>query len=163
MIKHLKLGVPVQDIATGIKGVLSLLRIQQDLRIDYLLQPSALSADDGLPLKQIWLVGERVKGGEFTARAFPTAVLGADARDSVTGYRGVATAIYLYQSGCLHVELQPKGLIKGNIIAPLDFYVGRIISKALEVKSDEEKEVEKEKRPSPGVFVNPTPRSPSVQ
>ena len=35
MIKHLKLGTPVQDIATGIKGVLSLLRIQQDLRIAF--------------------------------------------------------------------------------------------------------------------------------
>ena len=163
MIKHLKLGTPVQDIATGIRGVLSLLRIQQDLRIDYLLQPSSLSEDDGLPLKQLWLVGERVKGGEFTARAFPTAVLGADARDSVTGYRGVATAIYLYQSGCVHVELQPRGLIKGNIIAPLDFYIGRIVSKALVEQTEEEKEVEKATHPSPGAFVSPTPRSPSIQ
>jgi hypothetical protein len=152
----IKLGTKVTDLPTGQTGLITHLHIEQDGRLQYLLQPNGLNPKDGQPVKRIWTVPERLKGATADHRVeLPLEVLGTKVKDTASGFSGIATAIQLHISGCLHVVVQPQGVLKesGERIEPFDFDIRRLEGKAIKQMTEEERDRDQVKRPSPSGHI----------
>jgi hypothetical protein len=104
----IKLGSKVTDIATGLKGMVTNLQIEMDGQRFVRFQPRSLNPETGEPVKGMWVVEARLKGGEIVEEPeLPRGVLGTEVEDEATGFCGIATSICLHISGCVHVSVQP--------------------------------------------------------
>lgn len=148
----IKLGSIATDKATGLKGMPTHLYIEMNNTRMYNFQPRGLNEETGQPIERFWLVEERLVGGERVAEPeLPTAVLGTEVEDEASGFTGVATAITLHISGCVHVTVQPPGRIKktGERIKADDFDIRRLKGKAVPKIDEQAREKDQARRPSP--------------
>jgi hypothetical protein len=164
-MKIIKLGSKVRDLATGLRGTVTLLQIGLDLSHLYLVQPKGLDPADQRPLKQVWLAAERLEGfGEHKIELvdceIPIEVLGTQVEDTYTGFAGMAINLLVHVSGCTHVEIQPRGTLEktGQAILPLDFDIRRLKGKAIPPMLVEVRERDAKKKPSPGPMPSSRPR-----
>jgi hypothetical protein len=151
------------DEATGMKGMLTHLQVGQDHRQFYRFQPRALNPEDGQPVKGMWLVPERFAGTPARSEVeLPLEVLGTHVRDTGTGFQGTAVAVNLHSSGCVHVEIQPKGQLgkTGAAIDSCDFDIRRLEGRSIKVMTDEQREADQRARPSPAPMERSGPRAP---
>src|SRR5947209_2604866 len=86
-----KLGGLVTDIASDMKGMITLLEIGMDYTLVYCFQPKGLDKETKEPIKMTWIVPTRVKGGEVVPIPdVPLELLGTQVEDTATGFNGTA-------------------------------------------------------------------------
>ena len=146
-----KLGEMVKDKALGLKGMLTHFIIQSDGSEWYSFQPKLLNKDTGQPVKSTWLTKDRIIGGKDVPEPeLPRKVLGTPVEDKGTGFGGTCTAIKLHINGCVHLDVQPKGLQKnGNPIEAQDFDIRRCTGPMIDPVEKKELEKSKKDKPSP--------------
>ena len=147
----LKLGELVKDKASGSKGMLTHYHIDMDSNENYLFQPAGLNPETQLPIDTIWLSKGRVVGGKEISPDLPMEVLGTQAEDIATGFKGMVIAICQHINCCIHLEVKPKGTLKksGETIKAQDFDIRRLKGPAIKQLTEEERDKSTKKNPSP--------------
>ena len=146
----LKLGVPVVDRATGLKGMLTHAEISISGRILYQFRPQGLDKDTQHPVKGMWIDVDKRIEGELVDVDMPMEVLGTEVKEVNSGFKGMAVGLVQHISGCVHVVIQPKGQTKnGDPIGPLDTDILLLEGKAIPKKTEVEQTEHKKKFPSP--------------
>lgn len=159
-----KLGPPVTDTATGLKGMLTVMHVDMDHSRTYNFQPKGLNPESGEPIDSIWLVGTRVKGGETVTEEelnLPYSILGTEVTDKASGFTGTAVSLVLHISGCVHVNVQPDTKLKasGSLPKACNFDIRRLEGPALRKLTEQQIKKDREARPSPISYTRPVPRS----
>lgn len=160
-MKIIPLGTIVMDSATGRKGMLTHLQVEQDGRQHYYaFQPNGLHAETGQPIISIWLLADRVSyRGAWEDVDLPLSALGSKATDEASGFTGTIISLTLHLSGCVHVMIQPTGKLNtGDIIAAADFDIRRLSGKAIAALSKEQRSSSEKATPSPAPVTAYTPR-----
>lgn len=148
----IKLGSQVTEIATGLPGMVTHLQIEMDGQNYVFFQPRGLSPGDGKPIKGMWVVQSRLTGGEIIKEPnIPIEVLGTQVEDTATGFTGIATAICLHISGCVHVDVQPNGRLEktGAPIEVCNFDIRRLKGDAIKPMTESERTADQTEKPSP--------------
>jgi hypothetical protein len=157
-----KLGTKVKDSATGLAGMLTHFQVEMDERGWYRFQPAGLNPEDGQPVKAMWIVPERVNKPADTFVELPLEVLGTQVIDRASGFKGQAINVVLHISGCVHVGVQPNGVLD-KTRAPIDscdFDIRRLAGDAIQRMTDEERAADQKAKPSPGPMDKCGPRDP---
>ena len=150
----IKLGSQVSETATGLPGMVTHLQIEMNQQRYLLFQPRGLNPETGMPVKSMWVVESRVTGGEIVDEPnLPVQVLGTEVEDTASGYCGVATAICLHISGCVHVTVQPKGKLEktGAVVEACDFDIRRLKGDASKPMTETERAADQAQKPSPEI------------
>lgn len=147
-----KLGSCTKDTASGLKGTLTVAIVNMHQQVEYLLQPKGTNPEDGKPVKAIWVLDARIDPVERVEVDFPLEVLGTEAEDEPTGFKGMIVNLILHISGCIHAEIQPKGLLEktGGPIQPYDFDLRRLKGPGIKKMTEGERQESQKKTPSPG-------------
>ena len=152
-----KLGTIVSDSVTGLTGMLTHLGVEGESRI-YLFQPRGLNPKTQEPVSELWIAPDRVVDGievPVTPQlAEALQVLGTEVEDHASGFKGIAVAAVLHISGCVHLAVQPPGVLPetGTAIRRQDFDIRRLKGEAIKVMSEAERERDQVERPSPKPF-----------
>lgn len=147
----IKLGEMVKDSVTGLKGMATHMMIQIGLGRHYCFQPRGINPEDGQPVPRLWVPDGRLQGKEVPCPDLPVSVLGTEVEDEASGFCGKAVSLTLHISGCVHVEVQPVDTIKktGALINSADFDIRRLKGEAIPKITDQERDLDQKKRPSP--------------
>jgi hypothetical protein len=150
-MRLIKLGTPVTDIASGVTGMAIMRQIEMDRSSHVIVQPSKLNEETGDPAPRIVLSEARLRGEVFEDVKYPFEVLGTEVEDTCTGFKGMATGFLVHQNGCLHVNVQPKGMNKktGAHINSHEFFLYRLKGDAIPKMDEPAIEREIAQRPSP--------------
>src|ERR1051325_7946972 len=149
-----KLGTMVTDNVTGLKGMLTHYHVEGDSQ-NYSFQPHGLNPKTQEPVEGMWIAPDRIRDGVESPvpSQFKSAinVLGSEVQDQGSGFKGIAVAAILHISGCVHLDIQPPGVVKetGEPIKRHNFDIRRLKGKAVKQMSAAESEVHQEQRPSP--------------
>lgn len=124
------LGYNVTDKITGLKGVITAVAefLYGPQRIG--ITPSKMSK--GEPVEALWLDKARLKVGKLHTEvgALPLTVkLGDKVKDTVTGFKGIATGRYTFLNGCIRIEVTPEELKDGKPIEHVVFDEQRLTGK----------------------------------
>lgn len=148
----IELGSIVFEKATGTKGMLTHMQVEINNARLYLFQPQGINPETGHPVKKLWVVEERFVGGaRISEPDLPLNVLGTEVTDIATGFSGTAVSLCLHISGCVHVNVQPSGVLEktGAAIEECDFDIRRLKGEAIPVLTKEEIKVSQKEKPSP--------------
>lgn len=147
----IKLGSNVTDIATGMEGMATHLQIDMNMSEFYQFQPRGLNPKSGQPVDRMWLVEDRLEGGEIVDDLeLPTHVLGTIVEDTASGFKGMAISLVLHINGCVHFNVQPKGLQDtGAPIETCNFDIRRLTGEAIAPMTVEEQKKDEKEKPSP--------------
>lgn len=121
------LGHKAVDKITGLKGIIT--AKAEFLHGPVRLELTPLKMHEGKPAEAIWLDDTRLKiGGVHTkVKDIPVTVgLGAEAEDSLTKFKGIATARFTFLNGCVRIEITPTTLKDGKPIEPSSFDEQRV-------------------------------------
>jgi hypothetical protein len=122
MVKELRPALPgdeAKDIVTGFRGII-VARTAWLHGCDRIsITPNKLGSD-GLPIKEQTFDEQRIeviKAGKIkvtppVADRLRELTLGAEAKDTVTGFKGIIAAITVLIGGDIHVQLEPEKLNK---------------------------------------------------
>lgn len=124
-----KLGVPMADGATGLDGMLTHLLIEGGGIMMYSFQPRGLNPETGEPVDSFWIDPTRVvRGTEIPELYLGRDLLGTEVEDTASGFKGVVVSTVLHINGCLHVDVQPQGVLaKTNTrVKPHNFDIRRL-------------------------------------
>ena len=124
------LGRQITDQITGLKGVITAFAefLYGPIRIG--VTPSKMSK--GEPVEALWLDKARLKIGKVHTEVgvLPyTVKLGEKVKDTVTGFRGIATGRYVFLNGCIRIEVTPEELKDGKPIEQVVFDEQRLTGK----------------------------------
>ncbi len=150
-MKVLKLGTSCVDRATGLTGTLTHWIVGMDARVYYVFQPKGLN-EDQQPIKKIYLCAERlvVKATDYENCEVPFNILGSQVKNAASGFTGMAITFILHNTGCFHVEVQPKGTLpKGGPISSNEFALTELSGKEIPVQTKEQRAATIADRPSP--------------
>lgn len=157
-----KLGVMVKDKVTGRDGVLTHCQLLPETGPAYYnFQPKGLNKETGEPLDHVWITPSRIAASRGTCTVdLPMEVLGTIVKDKASGYTGTAVHMIVHISGCVHFEVQAKGVLSktGLTVKLQDFDILRLEGKAIPVLSEKQAEQEKKFRPSPAAVCSATPK-----
>lgn len=149
-MKLFKLGTIVTDTATKIEGMLLNSIIGMDEKVEYIFQPKMLNPEKGTPVDVIMISGKRVKDGVEEDVDVPVQMLGTQAEDLGTGFKGTIIHLVYHLNGCLHVSLKPEGILKnGETVDAKEFDIRRLKGEAIPTMTTEQKEVSQKRTPSP--------------
>ena len=150
-------GTRCKEIATELDGMITHVLIHIGGHVQYVFQPSGLTAESGQPLER--MVVELARLGGFLDSAYSeidvrSEILGTTIMDNASGFKGMATAFVLHSSGCFHVVIQPPGkLVKtGAPIERADFDIRQCSGNSIPVATEDELAESKKKKPSPLAF-----------
>ncbi len=133
-LKLLALGETYTDHATLLEGTLTHWYCDMGHQIHYLLQPKGLTAD-GQPMKKILLEQARISHSTEDIREIevPTDILGTEVKDKTSGFTGMAVELVQHIHGCLHIIIQPPGLVKatGLPYKPTDFDIRECVGEKI--------------------------------
>lgn len=147
----IELGSYVTDKATGLEGMVTHLQIEMD-KTEYLrFQPRGLNPKSGQPVDSMWLVETRLEGGNrIPTPDLPVHVLGTIVEDEASGFTGMAISLILHINGCVHFNVQAKGLQDtGAPIGECNFDIRRLKGEAITPMTKEEQKIDEKKKPSP--------------
>lgn len=150
-MKVLELGVMVSDTVSGTKGMLTHLVVDMDNIIQYIYQPRGLSPKTGQPIDTLLLAPSRIKGAKEIEVDLPVEILGTQAEDIATGFKGTVINLIYHINGCTHAGIKPKGIIAatGNTIAVHEFDVRRIKGEAIKPLKAKDLKKSITEKPSP--------------
>lgn len=163
----IKLGSKVLDVATGLNGMVTHLHIEMDgeTRL-YNFKIPGVNNTTGEPLRGKFVVGSRLQGGEMIDEPddMPFHILGTPVKDEASGIEGIATAICLHISGCVHVSVQRPGLHgkSGEPYPATDCDIRLLTGPAIKPLTSEEVKESHRTRPSPIETESPYPATPSA-
>lgn len=144
------MNAEVVDTATGQKGTIVGANIYPKELVLYSFQPPGLN-EDGLPRVASWIDEGRFIDPPLESLDLPLEVLLTEVEDVPTGYKGMAVSLVVHISGCIHIEIQPKGLTKsGDTIRPRNFDYRRCRGEKVKVLTPVERKESQAVRPSPG-------------
>jgi|ERR1051326_3316036 hypothetical protein len=149
----------VKDRVTGLKGMLTHAQYEGGNYM-YAFQPHGLNPKNQEPVDGLWIAPDRISDGVEVPipQQFNDAigVLGSEVEDQGSGFKGIAVAAILHISGCVHIDIQPSGVVKetGEPIKRHNFDIRRLHGKAIKQMSEAERDQDQERRPSPA----PLPR-----
>lgn len=127
-MKVLQLGTIVTDTVSGTKGMLTHLTVDMEEHEEYIYQPRGLNPDTMQPVGRTMISKSRIKGATIVDVDLPLNVLGSQAEDIATGFKGTVISLIYHINGCLHVAIKPKGKLKnGDTIEPAEFDIRRVI------------------------------------
>ena len=114
-LKLLTLGRTYTDHATLLEGTLTHWYCDMSHQIYYLLQPKGLGAD-GQPIKKLIMELARISHSaeDIVEVDIPVEILGTEVRDKTSGFTGMAVELVQHIHGCVHVIIQPPGLVKST-------------------------------------------------
>ena len=153
-----KLGTMVKDSVTGLNGMLTHLQVEGD-SWSYLFQPRGLSPKTGEPVEPVWIAADRICNGveiEVTPELSGALnALGTEVEDQASGFKGIAVAAVFHISGCVHLDIQPRGVVAetGKTVARCNFDVRRLKGKSIKAMSEAERNEDQSARPSPAPFA----------
>src|SRR5688572_4761230 len=81
---------------------------------NYLFQPQKLNPETGQPVEAYWLDSERIPKAKVIDFELPLDLIGKQATDLGSGYKGTVIGITLHINGCVHADLKAKGVTKQN-------------------------------------------------
>jgi hypothetical protein len=129
----IQLGTCVRDILTGLTGVAV-------ARTEWLYGCTRIAIEpidlkkDGKPSDSVWFDEQRVEKCEDQSKALsfqPARTsyikLGSKVKDSLTGFKGLATAKTVWLSGNVNITIEPEELFEGKPIQPHAFESDRIL------------------------------------
>lgn len=146
----LKLGTIVKDKVSDVKGMLTHYIIDMSKNENYIFQPKGLNPQDGQPLKSTWLDGARIVDGEQADVQLPLEILGTEAKDKASGYKGTIIALTLHINGCVHASLKAKGKNPdGSTIDAVDIDIRRLKGDAIKQLTPKELKESEKTKPSP--------------
>jgi len=147
----IELGSIVTDTATGLSGMVTHLQIEMSGAQWLLFQPRGLNPKSLQPVDSIWLIEQRLTGGKRIAMPdLPTHVLGTQVEDEASGFAGMAVALQLHINGCVHVDVQPKGVQDtGAPIKACNFDIRRLKGKAIKPLTKAQLKTSTRAHPSP--------------
>ena len=151
-IKTYKMNSAVEDTASGLKGVVTMIQIDTDNVPLYLVQPKGLKPS-GEVKDAKWFVGGRLIGKEMEEKEIPVDILKTEVKDKITGFKGIATSLVYHVSGCLHIQFASKETEKSPSQS-YDFSILRLEGKAIKKMNEPEIKEEIKKRPSPSEFCS---------
>lgn len=154
-MKILKLGQIVTDGVTQTQGMLTHLCVNMEKHCSYIFQPKGLNPETLQPVEIILIEASRVVGGEEIDVDLPVEVLGSEAEDLASGFKGTIIELIYHINGCIHVDIKPVGILPktGATIASANFDIRRL--KGPKIKPLTDKKLKKSiiKKPSPVSFV----------
>lgn len=150
-MKVLQLGTMVKDTISNTKGMLTNLIIHVGGNKEYIFQPSGLSPATGQPVDKFWLTEERISGGKFIDVDVPMEILGTDAEDIATGFKGKVSGIIYHINGCLHITIKPQNILKatGATVDSTEFDIRRVKGPKIKPQTQKELVESRKKTPSP--------------
>jgi len=148
-----KLGKPMKDKVTGLEGMLTHLQVEGKAGfMIYMFQPRGLNPETKQPVDCFWLTPDRIHGGiEVDEPYLARDVIGTEVEDMASGFRGTAVAAILHINGCLHIDVQPPGVVEktGAKIKTHNFDIRRLQGERVPLLDDEALEKSKAATPSP--------------
>lgn len=157
-VSIIPLNTFASDSATGLPGLLTHLYLRSDGHQTYGFQPRGLNPEDKQPVKSLWVTADRLSSHAPREDVdLPLQVLGTHVTEIASGFNGTATVLVLHTTGCLHVEVQPKGVVEktGAAIESNNFDIRRLEGPALKKLTPEELKKDINSRPSPTSYENP--------
>ena len=153
----IKLGSKAIDSVTGIKGTVMLFQYNLGGVLWYLLQPKGVNKETGLLFPSIWVNPYRLTDTTIVDEPdLPIEILGTQVEDVPTGFKGTAIGLILHMSGCLHVDIQPRGQLKtGGPLPTMDTDIRRLKGRAITAMTERKKAQDKLEYPSPSSNVAP--------
>ncbi len=159
-IKVFKLESVIEETETGLTGMLTHWIYNRDNSIRYVFQPRGLNPKDQQPVDRIVINPSTIPDGTpMEDFEIPDGVLGSFVTDRASGFAGSASAFVCHLDGCLHVRVQPKGIVE-ETRAPIqatEFDMRRLDGDAIKKMTPEEVEKSKKEVPSPaggGKLIN---------
>jgi len=153
-MKAFTLGDMVRDTVSDTEGMLTHLIIDMDKSERYIFQPKGLNPKTMQPVERISIDKARVIGGTINEIDVPIHLLGTEAEDIATEFKGTVIGIIVHINGCIHVDIKPKGTLKdtGDTIAAHEFDIRRIKidGKPYMTKFELKKSIKE--APSPGLY-----------
>ena len=150
-ITVLKLGTSCVDRATGLTGTLTHWIMGMDSRLYYVFQPKGLN-EEGQPIKKMYVCEQRlnVKPGDYEGREVPFNILGSQVKNAASGFEGMAITFILHNTGCFHVEVQPKGTLpRSGPIMSHEFALTELTGKQIPVQTKQQRAQTIADTPSP--------------
>ena len=153
--KIIKLGVMVKDTVTEVMGMLTVYNLDMDGNELYLLQPAHLNPETQQPADRIWVTKNRINSIEEEVD-LPLSILGEEAMDKATGFKGTIISLNYYINGCVHADIKPMGVIEktGSTIPTVEFDIRRLEGSCINELSEEEFIESKKKFPSPETLIS---------
>ncbi len=101
----------MKETTTGIKGQLLHALVCRDNIITYMFQPVGLHPKWKVPNDPYAIFTTRIpKDMETETVELPMELLGQEVEDSITGFKGIASAFIIHPDRCVHVSVVPKGV-----------------------------------------------------
>lgn len=149
-----RLKTSCKDKATELEGSITHWGCDMSGHIRYLFQPRGLDNKTQQPLRSVSLEIERLEGIEkddYEDFELPFDMLGTQVEDEASGFKGMAISFLCHPNGCLHVEVQPSGMLEdtGQAIRSGDFDMRQLSGKMVPKMTGEEEKESKKKKPSP--------------
>lgn len=151
-IKVYKMNSAVKDTVSGFKGIVTMMQIDIDHSILYLIQPNGVKSSGEINDSK-WFVGGRLVGKEMEEKDIPMEILKTQVRDKITGFKGIATSLVYHVTGCLHVQFASKETKKVPS-QTYDFSILRCEGEAIKKMDEGEVEKELKDKPSPSEFCS---------
>lgn len=153
-LEVLELGTIVEDTISQTKGMLTHRVVTSGPQIEYIYQPSGLNPKTGIPVKTIWLPKGRIIGGVVETLDIPIDLIGTEAEDIATGYKGLIAGLTYHIGNCLHVSIATPGICKdtGAVYDSLECDIRRVRGQKITEMNKPERKAAQIKTPSPMAY-----------
>lgn len=159
-IRVYKLESIITEQETGLTGMLTHWWYNRDGSTRYVFQPRGINPKDHQPVDRIFInpatIPDDTPMEDFEV---PDGLLGTTVTDRASTFSGIASAFVCHLDGCLHVRVQPPGIVEETKapIQAMEFDMRRLDGDAIKPMTVEEKAESKKTTPSPaggGRIVN---------
>ena len=147
----MKLGEETIDIPTGatVTPISLWVLDKEGLNRRICVQPRGLNPETKAPLPVFWVTDDRLQDGPIENRV-PSHLIGEQAECRETGFKGTIVQMCIHKNGCIHADIQPKGVQKdGSIIGEQNFDLRCLKGPKIPEWSVTEREMLAESHPSP--------------
>ncbi len=147
----IELGVLVKDNASQLEGMLTHACVSPDMSVEYIFQPRGINPETGHPVSRLLVGASRFDNPPMIDAPIPVEVMNTIVTDSASGLTGKATRLIYHLNGCIHVDIQPAGVVEKtkNPIASIEMDIRRLSGPAIKVMTKEERQADMAERPSP--------------
>lgn len=144
------LGSKAKDTVTGLNGIITHLVFLSQNSFQYTFVPEGLNKETNRPLYSHHMEPWRIEGKEMEDIDVPVELIGTNAEEENSGFKGVIAALTVHVNKCVHAAIQPKELDKeGEPVRDCDFDLRRLKGPAIKKMTKEELKTSHKEKPSP--------------
>jgi hypothetical protein len=151
-IRVFELESIITEAETGLTGMLTHWIYNRDGSLRYIFQPHGLNPEDRQPVDRICINPASIPASTpMIDFEVPDGILGSQVEDRASTFAGTAVSFVCHLDGCLHVRVQPKGVVQKTQapIAATEFDLRRLKGDAIPVMTKAEREQSLVEKPSP--------------